>query len=285
MSGFERFVGIDWSGARGASHPGIVVATVAAGEATPMIVSPPGRTWSRMGVLAWLRALAARGERALIGIDFSFAPPFVDRGAYLPGITAPDDAQGFWAFVDAAATADTDLGAAGLLGGAWRGRFYHGAASGAKAAFQRWRVCEAAFNVGGGGKASSVFDCVGASQVGKGSFAGMRMLHALSGAMPVWPFDPVPAQGPVLVEIYARAFLRRAGGRGLKLRDVAGLNGALAALGSRPWAAAGAISDDASDALVTAAGLRHAAVEEGLWRPPGLTSQIAQTEGWTFGVA
>jgi len=248
-------------------------------------VPPPGRAWSREGVLDWLRGVAASGERALIGMDFSFAPPFLDAGAYLPGIATPDAARAFWGCVDTTALGEADLGASELLGGAWRAHFYHGAASGAKAGFQRWRVCEAVFNAGGGGKASSVFDCVGASQVAKGSFAGMRLLHRLGRAMPVWPFDAVPARGPVLVEIYTRALLRRAGGSGRKLRDAAGLNTALAALGSAPWAGGAALTDHVTDALVTAAALRHAAVDPALWHPPALTPAIAAAEGWTFGVA
>ena len=284
LTAFTRFIGIDWSGARGCAHPSIVVASARAGSAAPTIVPPPGRAWSREGVLGWLRDVAASGERALIGMDFSFAPPFLDAGAYLPGTDAPDSARTLWGFVDAAAQGETDLGAADLLGGALRAHFYHGAASGAKAGFQRWRLCEAAFNRQGGGKASSVFDCVGASQVAKGSFAGMRLLHRLGSAMPVWPFDPLPAQGPLLVEIYTRALLRRAGGSGRKLRDMAGLNAALEALGSRPWASKELLSDHATDALVAAAALRHAAGDALLWHPPALTPLVARTEGWTFGV-
>src|SRR3546814_11010049 len=48
----------------------------------------------------------------------------------------------------------------------------------------------------------SNFNLVGAAQVGKASLSGMRLLHRLSGRMPLWPLDPVPARGPLLVEIY-----------------------------------------------------------------------------------
>lgn len=267
----------------GERHRAIAVATCELGQGAPTLVSPPDKAWARADVLSWLRRVAADGERALIGMDFSFAPPFVDRGAYLPGEAAPNTAHPFWAWIDALAT-DPDLGAARLLEERLRPHCYFGAASGAKASFQRWRVCEARFNEQGGGKASSIFDCVGAAQVGKASFAGMRLLHRLAGTMPVWPFDPVPATGPVLVEIYARVFLRRAGGRGLKLRDWAAVNRALAALGSEAADCEGVVNDHAADATVTAAGLRAVAGESGLWRPEGLAPEIAVTEGWTFGV-
>lgn len=236
-----------------------------------------------MGVLDWLRGLAVTGERALVGMDFSFAPPFVARGTYLPGVDAPANARAFWAYVDACSGADEDLGAGGFIS-RHRSHFWMGAADGAKADFLHWRVCETAFNRGGGGKASTVFDCVGAAQVAKASFAGMRLLHRLGDAMAVWPFDPVPDTGPVLVEIYARAFLRRAGGRGGKVRDAGALNMALAGLGSRAWVGRETLSDHATDAIVTAAGLRHAADDARLWAPAGLTPAVAESEGWTFGV-
>ena len=216
-------------------------------------------------------------------MDFSFVPPFLDRGAYLPGVPAPATARAFWAYVDAASPADADLGAAGFIA-AHRAHFWMGAADGRKADFLRWRVCESAFNRGGGGKASTVFDCVGAAQVAKASFAGMRLLHGLAGAIPVWPFDPLPPSGPVLVEIYTRAFLRRAGGRGGKLRDATALNAALAALGSAPWTGTEPLTDHLTDALVTAAGLRVAANEATLWHPAALTPEVAVTEGWTLGI-
>jgi hypothetical protein len=68
-----------------------------------------------------------------------------------------------------------------------------------------------------------------------------------------------------------------------KIRTHEELNQALAALHCAPIAGAGPIPDHASDALITAAWLRGAAHDPGLWHPPALTDQIAATEGWTFG--
>ena len=44
---FTRFAAIDWSGAKGRSHPGIALAVCEAGDAAPVLVPPPGRHWSR----------------------------------------------------------------------------------------------------------------------------------------------------------------------------------------------------------------------------------------------
>jgi hypothetical protein len=276
---FDRYVGIDWSGAKGVRHKGIAVAVAEAGDGAPRLVAPPSPAgWARGEVADFLESLPGR---VLAGFDFSFAPPFVARGAYLPGLETADDGPGFWAHVDALSD-DADYGAAGFMKGAARSHFWMGAADGLKADYLHWRVCELAFNAGGGGKASTLFDCVGAAQVAKASFAGMRVLHRLRGPFAVWPFD-APGERTV-VEIYGRAMLRHAGGRGLKIRDRAALDAALEALGSAPFEGADTPNDNGTDALVTAAALRRLAPDPRWWAPGGLTPTVARTEGWTFGI-
>nr|WP_243445588.1 hypothetical protein [Sphingosinicella microcystinivorans] len=281
MSRFARFAAIDWSGAKGSRHKGIAIGIAEAGDAAPRLVKP-GHVWSRTEVLDWIAALAD-GPPTLVGMDFSFAPPFVARGAYLPGDAAPNNARSFWAFVDAACE-DEDLGAASFLERSFRRHFYFGKADGTKADFMHLRECEAAFNAGGGGKPSTVFDAIGAAQVAKASFAGMRLLHHLAGRVPVWPFDPPPARGSLLVEIYCRAFIRLSGRRGLKLRSLADLNAALAGLGTRAMRSRMELNDNQTDVLVAAAGLRAIADKPAYWHPETLDAVIAHTEGWTFGV-
>ncbi|WP_277978807.1 hypothetical protein [Sphingomonas phyllosphaerae] len=278
---FAEFVAIDWSGARGRRHRGIAVARCGLGDAAPMLVAPPGRDWSREEVLDWL---VARRERAmLVGFDFSFSAPFVARGAHLPGETATRDARALWRYVDAA-SADEDLGAASFLE-ARRGRhFYLGAADGAKRDFLHWRACEVAHD--GSTKPSTVYDAIGAAQVAKASFAGMRLLHHLDGRVAVWPFDAVPPAGTLVVEIYTAIAARAAGlrkGRS-KLRDAAALDAALAVLGSAAHAPLRRYDDHATDAILAAAWLRARVNEPALWQPRGLTAAVARTEGWTFGV-
>ena len=278
---FAAFVAIDWSGAKGSRHKGIAIAE-ARGTDAPRLIEP-GRIWSRQDVLDWLLD-RAKQEPTLFGFDFSFAPPFAARGAYLPGeLNVPADAKAFWTYVDAR-SGDEDLGAASFLELAHRRHFYFGIADGVKADFVHHRACEAAFNARGGGKASSVYDAIGAAQVAKASFAGMRLLHRLSGQLPVWPFEEISPGGSGIVEIYTRVFLKAARTSGRKLRSAEALDAALASLGSPPARIEGSLSDHQTDALIAAAGMRVLAADSAAFSPSGLTPAIARTEGWTFGV-
>ena len=282
MSRFQRFVAIDWSGAKGKRHKGIAVALCGVGDAAPVLVKRD-RPWARAEVLDWLLE-TAREAPSLYGFDFSAAPPIIERGAYLPGDAVPEDARSFWAYVDAICE-DEDLGAASFLEQHHRRHFYFGAADGVKADFLHHRVCEHAFNAMGGGKASTLYDAIGAAQVAKASYSGMRLLHRLGGKVPVWPMDPMPRHGSLVVEIYTRVFIRLAGLSGRKVRTREALEQALAALGSRPAALAHEPNDHETDVIISAAGMRAIADDARYWQPPSLTRRIASTEGWTFGVA
>ena len=282
MRQFAAYVAIDWSGAKGRRHKGIAIAE-ARGEAAPRLVRP-GHIWSREEVLAWLLRQAAR-EPTLFGFDFSFAPPLIERGEYLPGEAGvPRTAREFWAYVDSRCD-DEDLGAASFLEVAHRKHFYFGIADGVKSEFVRFRQCDARLNAQGGRKTASAYDAIGAAQVAKASFSGMRFLHRLSGKVAIWPMDPLPEHGSAIVEIYTRIYLRRAGLTGVKLRSRAELNRALKGLGSPAARLRFEPNDHQTDALVTAAGMRLLArTEPRAFHPQGLTAHIARTEGWTFGV-
>jgi hypothetical protein len=280
---FSRFAAVDWSGAKGASHAGIALAVCATGEEAPRLIAPTtGRHWSRQSVADWL---LDQGDDLLIGFDFSFAPPLIERGSYLPGDLTPDTARAFWAYVDQRCD-DPDLGAASFLERHHRRHFYFGATDGRKADFMHLRRCEAHFNASGGGKPSTIFDVIGAAQVAKASFSGMRLLHHVGQQMPVWPFDPMCNSGPLIIEIYTTIAARASGLRkGLsKIRDGRGLDAALSAFASQPHAPLDRYTDHATDAILTAAWLRANAGSADLWTPPALTPEIALTEGWTFGV-
>ncbi len=227
--GFSRTVAIDWSGAKGTRHKGIAIAE-ARGDDPPRLVRP-GHVWSRTEVADWLVREAAK-ETTLFGFDFSFAPPLIDRGAYLPGEPGvPDSARAFWAYVDAEAS-DPDLGAASFLEEVHRPHFYFGIADGVKADFVHFRQCDQRLNALGGRKTASAYDAIGAAQVAKASFSGMRLLHRIAGEVPIWPMEAVRPGRSAVVEIYTRIYIRNAGLPGAKIRSRAQLNAALLALGS-----------------------------------------------------
>jgi hypothetical protein len=268
---FTRFVGIDWSGAVGIRHPSVQVAVCDAGGEAPRLVLPPGGVWSRGGVLDWLGSLS--GD-VLVGMDAGFG------FAAVPPFTGP--ARDLWAEIDTLAAADPDLGGHSFIAHR-RESFWMGAADGPRHLKAHLRVTEQVYAASRLGTPTSNFVLLGASQVGKATLSAMRLLNRLD--WPVWPFDPLPRSGPVILEIYAQAFARMAGTRG-KLRDKAALDAALAALGSAPMPGVfpERFPDHVGDAVVTAAGLRAIAGEARWWTPAGLDG-VHATEGWTFGVA
>jgi hypothetical protein len=282
VSRFEGYIAIDWSGAKGRRHKGIAIAE-ARGASAPRLVRA-GHIWSREEVLQWLLKRAAK-EPTLFGFDFSLAPPLIERGDYLPGEPdVPRTAREFWAYVDCMSD-DEDLGAASFLETAHRRHFYFGIADGVKAGFMHFRQCDARLNAQGGRKTASAYDAIGAAQVAKASFSGMRLMHRIDGKVAIWPMDPLPERGSAVVEIYTRIYLRRAGMSGTKLRTRAELNRALKGLGSPPARLRFEPNDHQTDALVTAAGMRLlATTEPRAFAPEGLTPHIARTEGWTFGI-
>lgn len=283
---FLHFAAIDWSGAAGERQPGIAVALCSVGEEAPALVRP-GHRWSRMEVLDWL--LNDMPDGTLAGFDLSLSLAFADRGAFFPSWEeSPADARALWALVDRIAAGDPHLGVSSFVDHPQAARHFrrHGGREGDLfgGGRGRFRATERAQEAMGC-KPYSNFNLVGAAQVGKSGLTGMRMLQRLAGRLPVWPIDPLPDRGSVLVEIYT-AIAAMAAGRSAarsKIRDIGELNQALGLLGSDGVAGAGFIDDHRSDALLTAAWLRRVADRSELWHPSGLTSEIAVTEGWTFG--
>ena len=148
-----------------------------------------------------------------------------------------------------------------------------------------FRQCDARLNAQGGRKTASAYDAIGAAQVAKASFSGMRLLHRLDGKVAIFPMDPLPERGSAVCEIYTRIYLRRAGMTGTKLRTRADLNRALLGLGSKPVRLDFEPNDHQTDALVTAAGMR-ALAEDGAARvrAGGTDAGDCADGGWTFGV-
>ena len=285
---FENFAVVDWSGQNVAKPPGLAVAFASTGIQAPVLLKPRDG-WSRQGVLEWLLRLAEAKTNVLVGLDLSPALPFVDRGAYFPDwADSPDDARALWALVDTMAADDLHLAANGFLNDhEVRRHFRHHGDCGDlfEAGRGRLRVCEYGQR-DMGLSPQSCFNLVGAAQVGKSSLTGMRVLHRLRGLVPVWPFDPIPKSGPVIVEIYTSIAARTAGLRkGLsKIRDGQMLDTALDNLNSQAHAPLHRYDDHSTDAIITTAWLRSGWKNCDFWEPTAMTPHIARTEGWTFGV-
>ncbi len=284
---FQHFAAIDWSGAAGERHAGIALAICAAGDGAPRMVRP-GHRWSRAEVTDWL--LTRMPAETLVGLDISGSLAFADQGAFFPGWPgSPPDARSLWGMVEDMCARDPHLGAGSFVDHPEIARHYrrHGAREGDLfgGGLGRLRVTERLGQIALGCRPTSNFNLVGASQVGKASLTGMRVLHRLDGRIALWPFDPLPPHGSVAVEIYTTIAAIAAGRTASrsKLRTFAELNQALTVLGSKPVRGRGPIDDHRSDALLAAAWLRSVAHLPAYWRPEGMTSDIARKEGWTFG--
>ncbi len=289
MRRFSRFACIDWSGAVSEFPPGLALAEI--GEAGIAELIDGERRWSRQGILEWLLAQAASRADTLIGVDLSLGFPYVDRGAYFPEWPeSPADARQLWALVDRLCADDPHLGANSFVMHADAARhFRHGRGvvgdlfSGG---IGRLREVERHQRATKQANSWSCLNLVGAGQVGKSSLTGMRVMHRLCGAIPIWPFDPVPETGPLIVEIYTTMAARAAGlsANRSKIRDAATLASALDRFAAKPPRHPGRTDDHATDALLTAAWMHHAAADPAPWSPAPMTAKIAATEGWTFGV-
>jgi hypothetical protein len=285
---FTTFIAIDWSGQAVERPKGLAVARCHAGSNAPELVEHPGG-WSRQALADWLLEFGEQRTPALVGLDLSPAFPFADTGSFFPEWDeSPADAVSLWAMVETLCADDPHLGASSFVAHRearrhFRQRFDCGDLF--PPGRGRFRVVEA------GQEAMqlspySCFNLVGASQVGKSSLTGMRVLHRLSGNLAIWPFDPLPESGPLVVEIYTALAARQAGirkGRS-KIRDGVALDAALAAFGSEPHDLLERYDDHATDAVLSAAWLRWVSRRDDVWNPPSLTPELARTEGWTFGV-
>nr|WP_202386028.1 hypothetical protein [Alteraurantiacibacter aestuarii] len=262
---------------------------IAHADGGPPVLVERRNGWNRSEVLEILRNDLP--PDTLVGLDLGIALPFADHGAYFPGWDAsPPDAPALWALIDNICEGDDHYAASAFVDHHQLSRYFrrHGGREGERfgGGRGRFRVTET-LQAAQGCKPYSNFNLVGAAQVGKSSLTGMRLLNRLRGHLPVWPIDPLPQTGSVLVEIYT-SLAAIAAGRSAsrsKIRSHEELDAALIALGSEAVGGSGAIDDHSSDALITAAWLRASHSRSNLWAPSALTPHIAQTEGWTFGVS
>jgi hypothetical protein len=272
---FDAYVALDWSGAAGRRYAGIAVAELAADGTTPRLIRPRSHPWSRSEAVAWLEARLAQGDRVLAGIDCAFALP-----------DSPVPAPELWEAVEAASAQAADFHGAPYAASAEVAHLYWTAGTTPPGWVDQHRATEQACLAAGLGAPQSPYKLIGAKQVGKGALAGMRVLwhlkQRLGAGMTVWPFEPLAAAS-VLVEIYPRLFLRRVGHGSAKVRTRAELDRCLGALGCSRFLGRSGFDDHEADALVSAAGLRHLAQADQVWKPKADAAILAR-EGWIFGV-
>jgi hypothetical protein len=289
MRRFSRFACVDWSGALGEFPPGLALAEIGV-EGAPKLIGGNQR-WSRQAVLNWLLDLAQRNEDVVIGLDLSLGFPFADKASFFPQWSdSPADARSLWSLIDNLCSADPHLAAPTFLSHPEARRHFRHAKGDVGDLFEgglgRLRAVEHHQRATKQANSWSCFNLVGAGQVGKSSLTGMRMMHRLGGRISVWPFNSIPDNGPMIIEIYTSMAARAAGlpANRSKVRDRAALVATLDALGSPAPSRLARYDDHATDALITAAWMRNAVSNPALWQPSLLTREIAQTEGWTFGV-
>ncbi|MCL4500540.1 MAG: hypothetical protein M1438_01630 [Deltaproteobacteria bacterium] len=284
---FDRFIGIDWSGAKDPRR-GLQIAQCFQGRAVPQIVrNKKSNGWRRRDVLDWL--VEINKEKVIAGFDFAFAYPYCDERAYFPGHhDSPKSYKSLWKAIDSICGGDFYGGpfykknnakfSDYLLYSTYTGKKYK----------PRMRITD---NLCAklAGNPSSVFKCVGPESVGIGSVAGMRFLHEVSTKLnkdfSIWPFHRENQGRSVIVEIFPRFFYILAGANPREWQNRSELNNALKYYDSEELPSNIKIeSEDQIDAIISAAAIRYLANNPKTWQPAGLNNCARAYEGWIFGL-
>ena len=177
---FDRFVGIDWSGAKGPRQRGIQLSLARPGRAVPERVdAPDGRAWGRDTVFDWLLQTVAPGADAGVyacRIDFAFAHPFADSNAYYPGL-ANADCPALWKSIDSMRRDPHFYGGAVFANPSYGDYYCHRAAM--IPALSQPSSPDRTCRQGGRARHPLPSRLWAQTNVATGSMAGMRLLHAL----------------------------------------------------------------------------------------------------------
>ena len=289
MPHFDKFIGIDWSGAKGSKQGGLQIAVAGPDNDAPKLISPnEGNLWGRDDVFLWLSE-TIKSERALIGFDFAFGYPHHDLGCYFPGMNKdPAHIFGLWELID-----KTCKEASNFYGGSFYKRkelpfhkYFLSPYGTGELYFPRKRITELFCK-----KVTAphpTMKCIGPANVGTGSLAGMRFLHKLKKSLDkeieIWPFEKKRGRS-VAVEIFPRLYFKQSGTDPQNWQDQEMINNALKYFDSKPiqqdWIPK---REDEPDALVSAAALRSLASNPAMWSAPDDYSSEVNLEGWIFGV-
>jgi hypothetical protein len=189
-----RIIAIDWSGRRGTDQK----RTLWLGEAIhgELVRLASGRT--RAELVELLIAEADRDPNLIVGLDFAFSLPawYLRDQELIP--------RQLWAALaeEVLTPAMRRLGLARWMNTPEPPFWTTGEAHALLAPEQEFRQTEDDVRVPGA-RPKSVFQLVGAGQVGRGSLYGMQALHRLTAAgFRIWPFDA--RRLPLVVEIFPR---------------------------------------------------------------------------------
>ena len=288
---FEKIAAIDWSGAKNPRRK-IQVEEYDPRKNLVTLVRPPrGTNWTRKDIWDKYFDKDSNEGLVLIGIDFAFAYPYCDKGAYFPGHRqTPPNVTSLWAKVDVICRNEPNfyggpfyLQRTALFADYLKYQYYK-----VREYKERFRQTDEACKLAGLNHISSVFKCVGPA-VGIGSIAGFRLLHKIksTNVAHIWPFCGKPASsGTTVVEIYPARFLKCAGVYKLGYSNQRQVKDALKCYGVllSPKLKNCNFTDDERDALVSAAGMKWWLSRKGssAWSAAGRS--CAMYEGWIFGI-
>ena len=173
LPAFNRFIGVDWSGARGPRLPGLQVAEAQSGRSAPRLVPcPDGKHWTRAAFVAWIVESMQMPDRVLVGFDFAFSFPRIDRGSFFPGVSdSPENATDLWQRVECICRDSEGFYAAPFVENTPYSAYFQGG----DRYERRQRLTDRHCLEAGLGRPESIFRLVGPAQVAKGSLAGMRV--------------------------------------------------------------------------------------------------------------
>lgn len=285
---FERYVGMDWSGAKSPlrSHAVAIATCYADDQLAPSFETDK---LSRTDAFNYISELIESKQRCFVGIDCNFGYS-LDVGKKQFGENA--HFQDLWDTVE-----QTNADNPNFFAGAFWTHPKYSKYFWTQGKQPEWfsverlrRYTEQLATQSGLGIPESPFKLIGAKQVGKGGLAGMRMVHRLKeehgDKVAIWPYEAekVDEARVVISELYPRLFIRHAGFGNSKIRELESLNAVLEHFSCLPIASDIEINDHLSDAIIAATGLRwffqnHQALDTS-YLPP----QAIQFEGWIFGV-
>lgn len=201
---FERYIGIDYSGAKVATASLKGLRIFAAGRSTPPVEVPPPlgprKYWSRREIALWLVEQLSADHPTIVGIDHGFSFPM----AYFEKYGVPHDWPAFLDDFQAHWPTDEDHTYVDFIRD---GAVGNGAARAGNTRWKRLTDKRA-------GSAKSVFHFDVQGSVAKSTHSGLPWLRFLRQKVtrPVhfWPFEgwEIPAGSSAVAEVYPRLWNR-----------------------------------------------------------------------------